>query len=243
MKLKLIILFQLVVFSGIYAQDTEAKNTIIDLLSKSKKMYENNEGFKLNTNYKLYPTYTSKSVSEEYKGLVVTKEKMVYTKIGSAEFVSLNDNYLHIDNESKLIDYKKAGTGNEALSFFDFFEFLNKFSYYSIKKQGNITVCTLSSAEITFVPYSKIEIYVDNTTQQITKQVFYLLMANKYKDKDGNIKSDYPRMEVTFSNFKKRPFTDFDKKFILKSYIQQTGKDKYSVTEDYKGYTIIDSKN
>lgn len=240
MKLKLIVLLQFILVTGLYAQKTD-KNTILNLLSESKKVYESNNGVVQNVIYKLYPTYTASSATEEYKGVIATKGKKAYAQIGFAEFVNLDGHFLHIDNQSKLIQYSSAS--EKEISVFDFFKFINNFTNYSIKTEGNTIVCTLSSGAVTFVPYSKIEIHLDKNTKQIIKQKLYLLISNNYKDSKGNIKSGSPRMEITFSSTQKTSLPGYDKKFILGTYLLQSDKNKFSVASDYTGYTIIDSKN
>lgn len=240
MKLKtLVIICFLLAFS---ANAQNPKKEIADLLSASKRVYDASGGFKFNMNYKLYHTYNSNIPAEEYNGVFVTKDNMSYTKIGDTELVNLSGHFLHIDNGSKLLDHQNTNDNKNALLFFDTFDFIGKFRDYSVKKEGNYIICTMSSGEITFVPYSKVEIYIDSTTKLITKQVMYLLVAQQYKDSQGNLKQDYPKIEVSFDNFQKRPFSEYDIKFDLANYLRKA-KDKYEVAGEYKGYTIVDSKN
>ena len=216
------------------------KKAVLDLLAKSKAMYDNMAEYQMESNYALFTTYTSNNITENYKGIFIKKGKQSYMKINRTEFVNLDNQSLHIDNESKLIDYKNNAGKKDAI--YDFYQFVNKFSKYTKQEEGNLIKCTLTSPDITFVPYSKIEIYLNSQTLEITKQVFYLLLTSEYKDNSGKTKKDYPRLEVHFNNQTKELSPQYKTKFSLASYLTVNGA-KYVLSKEYQGYTIINSQN
>jgi hypothetical protein len=223
----------------VYCQSGNTKEDVINLLQRSKKHYENSERFKLESNYKLYANYSSSKIIENYSGIFIKKGKEHYLKIDTAEFANLNKQYIQVDNESKLIDYSKNKEAE--IPIFDFMKFMNNFSEFSVKTEGSNTVCTFTAPKITFVPYSKVVVYIDTKTKAITKQVLYLLLQNEYKD-GKTIKKDYPRLEIAFSLPDTKNLEKYDLKFNLTGYIK-TSKGKLSPSQNYAGYKIIDKKN
>lgn len=207
----------------------------MELFTKSKKVYEDTNLFRMNMSYQLYPTYKSNVVTEKYEGLILKKDKNFYSKIGNTEFVNLKEEVVKIDNESKLIQYSQKA--EEQPLTYDLTGFMSNFNVFELSSSGNYWVCTLTSPEITFVPYGKIIVTIHKTNFTIGKQILYLLVESKYKTKSGKIETDYPRLEIAFSNFETKG-VEVGTKFIMDTYIVQKNK-KITPSKNYKNYTVV----
>lgn len=185
--------------------------------------------------YKLYPTYKSTVITEQYDGLILKKDKSFYSKIGDTEFVNLKNGVVKIDNESKLIQYSQK-TDEQPMTY-DMTTFVSNFNAFELSSSGDYWVCTLTSPEITFVPYGKIIVTIHKANFTIAKQVLYLLVESKYKTKSGKVETDYPRMEIAFSNFETKG-VEVGTKFMIDTYISQKNK-KITPSKNYKNYTVV----
>lgn len=228
-----VLLFSLV-FSNIYAQSSD-KSKIMELFAKTKKVYESTNLFKMEMTYRLYPTYKSNVVTEKYDGLILKKDKNFYSKIGNTEFVNLKNEVVKIDNESKLIQYNEK-TEEQPMTY-DMTMFISNFNVFELSSSGDYWICTLTSPEITFVPYGKVIVTIHKTNFTIVKQVFYLLVESKYKTKSGKVETGYPRMEIVFGNFETKG-VEIGTKFMINTYINQDNK-KNTPSKNYKNYTVV----
>lgn len=219
-------------------QNRNDKKAITDLLIASSKMYESNSNYMLQSSYKLFSDYSSAHIVENYEGIFLKRGSKSYCKIHNTEFVNLDSYFLHIDNESKLIEYSNKTDLQSGLAMFDFMKFIDKFSAYTLTNKGEYSVCTLTSDKITFVPYSKVVVYIHNETKQVTKEILYLLTPHSYKQ-EKNIKKSYPRLEIEFNNFNVALDKKYDNKFNLANYVK-LDKGKFHLSTIYQGYNLID---
>jgi len=217
-------------------QNVVDKQRIMDLLEKSKKVYEGSEAFKFNMDYKLFTSYKSNTITETYIGVLIKRRTDSYSRIGKTEFVHLGNDFIKIDNESGLIQLSKNQEATSTV--YNLKEMVSNFSVFELASEGNYWVCTLTGPEITFVPYGKAVIYISKTDYTISRQILYLLKINAYKDKDGKIKKAYPRMEINFSDFTTKAI-DFGSVFKKENYIREI-KNKYVPATKYAKYKIVD---
>lgn len=221
-----------------FGQSDKVKEKIVALFSKSQQVYEDNNAFKLNISYQLYPNYKTSKASEQYNGIILKKNKDFYSKIHLTEFLNLSGQYLKIDNEEKLIQVSKD-TDNKVDQVYNLTNLVANFKTFEIISEGNYWVCTMTAPAITFVPYSKARIYINKKDHTIHKQVLYYLTKNKYKGSKGELLSDYPRLEIVLSNFETIGL-DMDSRFKLDNYIIISGPSKPIPSKSYKGYKIVD---
>jgi len=231
----LFLLFTTLMVSG---QGSNDKKKIMDLFLKSQKVYENNTVFKLDLNYKLFTTYKSNAVSETYDGVLFKNGEEYYSKIASTEFIKIGSISLKIDNASKLIELSSENSKIQLNDLYDLNSMVSNFDVFELTSNADFWICSLTAPRITFVPYGKVVIHIHKTKHTISKQVLYLLTQNKYKNKDGKIVMDYPRLEINFSNFTTAPI-DFKSRFDKETYLVQRNK-KYYPAGSYKNYKIVD---
>jgi hypothetical protein len=237
MKINCLIVVCFLAVSSVAAQ-TADKKAFKDLFEKIKKIYDTENDFYVTSDYKTFSSHSSKTAIESYKGLFVKNGDQTYTKVANAEFILFGKHFLQIDNDSKLMEYRKIDVKKE-IALFDFMRFIDKFAGFSIENKDGVTVCTMTADKISTVPYSKIEIFIDNKTNTITKQVLYLLISTSYTDSNGKSKADYPRIEIIFSGLETRDIQKYTPKFSLASYFK-VDHGKYIMSNEYKGYSVID---
>lgn len=211
------------------------KVTIVALLKKSKDYYDKQKVFKFNTAYDLFAGNSKKAI-ESYKGVFIKDDKNFYSKIGQTEIIVIKGNTIKIDNESKLIQYFKEEATNENIVY-DLVKYCNNFGTFDLKSTDNYWICTLNSREVTFVPYSKVVIYLDKKNYSIVKQELFLISTITTKDVKGKDVYSYPKLQITFSAFElKKQNEDY---FKINYYIELK-KGKYYPSKKYSTYQIVE---
>ncbi|WP_291128462.1 hypothetical protein [Flavobacterium sp. UBA7682] len=227
----------LLVSATAFAQ-TNNKKEILSLFEKAKKVYESNNFFQIETKCSIYTSYNATVPKEQYTGLILKKSNEYYSKIGMIEMVSLKDFQIVIDNGLKKISVSEMENANSMEKAYDLTGFCQNFNSFVLTSQNNSWVCTLTAPKVAFAPYGKMIVYIDKSTNRITKQVVYLLTSMKYKDAKGKTKEAYPKMVTEFISFK----SDISKhqyKFSSSQYITKS-KGEFSVSKNYTGYKLID---
>lgn len=233
-KLLTLLLFSVLI---VFAQENDKKR-ISNIFNKTAQVYNSTLNFQSSVKYSLYPTYASKISSEQYNGIVIKKEKEYYSKIGETETVSLLSYQIKVDNESKLMQYSRSEKQTKQSSLVDVREYLNNFSTFELSTNDKEWICTLSTPSFSFLPYTKVVVYINKVTNTISKQVLYLITTQKYQSKGGIIKEDYPRIEIVFNDFKTKDIV-FGNIFSVQNYLIIT-KTKVSPANKYKGYKIVE---
>lgn len=211
------------------------KQKIVELLKKSKNYYDKTNQFKMNTSYKVYLGNSNKAV-ESYDGLFIKNNKNYYSKIGETEFIVTPTNTIKIDNESRLMQYiKEENSGEQVI--YDLVKYCDNFGTFNLTSNSTDWICTLNSREVTFIPYSKIIIYLSKTDYSITKQELYILSTIPDKDSNGKVTNKYPKLEITFSDIKLNELVE--EYFKLSNYIE-IKKGKFYPVKKYSSYQIVD---
>lgn len=237
-KVPSLFLLLIFIFSTSFVRNnflTDDKSKILSLLQKSKVFYDDKEQFQMNTSYNLYVGSSNKAI-ESYKGLFVKKNKNYYSKIGATEFVIIGKNMIKIDNESKLMQHLSYDNSSEQV-IYDMIKYCDNFGTFELKSEGNEWVCILKSREFTFVPYSKILIYLSKNDFSISKQVLFLLNQVPVKDSNGKERYSFPKLEISFSDINLNK--EVNSYFNINDYLV-VKKDKYAPGKKYITYQIVD---
>lgn len=223
----------------VFAQQESDQAAIQDIFAKCRSKYDATQHFSLKTDYRLFPTYTSTVVNENYTGLTLKKGKDIYSKIENTEFAKIGSFYLKVDNWSKMMSYEQSANGEADAMVYDLNKFLANFKEFKLTSDKKSWICTMTTPAITFVPYTKVVIYVNKADYTISKQVLYMISKAPYKNKNGNMVNDYPRIEISFVDFMAKPTPGMDQKFKLDYYIKQNGK-SVTASKNYKNYQIVE---
>lgn len=224
----LIFLFHFIDFSG--------QNKVKEILTKVEKTYNSNNELSLNLDYKLYTSYSSKIVSESYKGLVVKDNKNTYLKIYNTEFLQTSTRSIKVNHDQKMMLVFNKSQMDSKMNPMDLSSLLKNYKRQDLIDKGDYWICSLQTGKYTQMMYGKIEIYVHKKSYQVEKQIFYILEKATYKDSKGNEKLDFPRLEIAL---KKAVLNESVKKeiFSLNNYIQI--KDgKIVPSKKYSNYII-----
>lgn len=220
-----------------YGKSPEDKEKIVALFKKTANFYDSKNSFQVDLSYMLCPTATSNQIVEKYKGYLAKKNKGGYVKIDKTEFITDEKNSLKIDNESKLIQMNsKEASKNEDL-FYDIKKYLTNFSNFTLTSNDNEWICTMTTPAVTFIPYTKVVIFIDKKSNSITKEVFYLIVKNKYKAPNGEMKNDYPRIEISMKNFTSK--IKNEELFKIGHYINSKHGKIFPIGT-YKSYKIVE---
>lgn len=220
-----------------FGQATSDKAKIADLFRKVENKYTHTNEFLLSSTYKLFASHSSHKVTESYAGVIVKKEDDYYSKIQETEFIRLKNLNIKIDNESKLMQLDKMDKNEGPLSY-KISDFLSNFKDFSLTDSKGQWICTMTAPKVTFVPYSKIVVYIDKSDLKISKQIMYLLYQHTYKDAKGKKVVDYPRLEIEFSKLD-LSIAPYLTKFEKSLYVTSKGR-QYIPSKKYVGYQIVD---
>lgn len=214
------------------------KKEIVMLLEKAKKTYERNNTFKITSLYKLYPSYKTLVPKERYGGIFIKKKDEYYTKIGTTEMVQTKDHQIIVDNKEKKISFSNIDKSSEADKSYDLTQLCLNFNSFVLTETNDVWICTLTAPKVTFVPYSKIIIYLSKKNFTMIKQVLYLLKTVKYKNSQGKIVQNQPKLEIEFTSFNTK-IDDMLNKFSPSNYVQ-VRKKEIQPSEKYLGYKVIE---
>ena len=211
----------------------EAK--ILELLQKSKDFYVKHKHFKFTTNHSMYAGNTKQPL-ESYNGFFIKKNANYYSKIGDTEFVFSSGSTLKIDNESKLMQYINDESSKENL-LYDLTSQMGNFGTFELKSTNDYWICTLNSREVTFIPYSKIIIYLSKKDYSIVKQELFLISQVKIKDEKGKDVYVYPKLQITFKDL---TFSEQSEEYFKMTNYIEIKKGKYYPVKKYSSYQIVD---
>jgi len=216
--------------------DSNSQNKVKEILTKVENTYNSNNELLLNLDYKLYTSYSSKIVSESYKGLVVKNNKNTYLKIHNTEFLQTSTRSVKVNHDQKMMLVFNKSQMDSNMNPMDLSNLLKNYKTQNLIDKGDYWICSLQTGKYTQMIYGKIEIYIHKKTYQVKKQVFYILEKAAYKDSKGNEKVDFPRLEI---NFKKAVLNESVKKeiFSLNNYIQ-INDGKIVPSKKYSNYII-----
>lgn len=214
-----------------YSQENKQLTTIFQKVSEA---YTNPERISLNFSYKLYTTYKSPIVSEQYIGYYFKTKTESYMKIHNTEFMQAKGISLKVNHDQKAMLVGKNSAEIAAATPTNISGYLKYFKTKNLSSDGNNWICTLETSLYTQLPYGKIVVYVNKRTYKIEKQILYLLDKASYKNKNGIIKQDYPRLEITISDR-----NSFDV-FNINTFITMHGQN-YLPSKKYSNYKLLKS--
>lgn len=231
-------LFLFIFLSFNIAQSQQSdKKKITDIFNKTGQKYNTTDTYQTSMKYNLYPTYASKLSSEFYNGIAIKKGNEFYSKIGETEFVNLNKYHIKIDNESKLIQYSVSESKKIENNELNVADYLNKFKTFELSNNNEDWICTMTTPAFSFIPYTKVVVYINKKDYTISKQILYLITMHSYKTKDGIVKEDYPRIEILFNEFKTKEI-QYGNIFSLQNYLS-ISKNSITPSNKYKEYKIV----
>lgn len=238
----IIIFFTVMFFLPLAGQEKSSianKEKVLSLINQAQQKYESVSYFEMKVDFILYNNYASSSVTEKFSGFFIKNGSQNYSKIEEVENLQTGGKQVKVFHENKIIEYKKSDTnslGNDVFPLIS--SYLDYFSEFEIVEKNTFWRCILKTGAVSMIPYSKAVIEIDKKTGLFLKQELFFLVANEYVDESGVKKKDYPRLELRYSDFtieKKSSSTVFN----IRQYVVEN-KGKYSPSEKYKEYKLID---
>lgn len=215
------------------AADDKAK--IKELIKRSKSYYAKNRQFSFAINYNLFAGNDKKPI-DTYSGMFAKRDANYYTRVGDSEIIHIDNLTVKIDHEMKLIQhYEEEVTKDDPI--YDLMNYFENFKSFQLKSTPKYWICTFNSREVTFVPYSKIIIYLNKKDYSIVKQELHLLSSIKTKDKKGKDVYKFPILEILFSDFKLgESKVDY---FKVSNYLSLKNR-RYYPSNKYSSYQLVD---
>lgn len=217
-------------FSG-FAQDQEAFKSLI---SSVKEVYDTQKAYELGILYNIYSAKDPTTIRESHKGDYIKNGSNIYSKIGTVEFVSVEDTFLQINHDEKAILYAKQAQEN-TLNPIQIEGFINHFESIQVQKKNNEWICKLSKPkDLEQFPYDAIEVYIDQNFQ-VRKQILFPIQSIVFKTKSGDSTLDRSIVHIEFSNV--QPFKR--KELLQLSTYIQTQNAIITPSESIKEYQLI----
>jgi len=216
--------------STVFAQDAKA------IIAKAQQSYRVNK-YSLRMEYHSYPTYTTDKVYTSYDAILMKNSTDMYYKISTTEMILIGTDMLKIAHDQKLVQHNKVSqTVMDQINPMDFEKLLPYFVKKEVKETDKVYKCTFHTSEINQLPYSKLEVFVNKNTFEVQKQVMYFNQVKKYKTASGEIKTNYPRLEIIC-----HPLGNDvdDEKFVLSNYIHKKGS-TVTINKKYDNYKLVE---
>lgn len=210
----------------------------IDVLNKVLEVYSNTNQYRFDVDYTSYGSYEDNEVLEHYKGKVYKSANTFYSKTQNTIILSNAKKSLKIYEDEKAIEvYDNSTQVTEVQNLININAFLKHYKHKTIEEKGKLYICTFQTGYITQMPYGKIVLYINKEDYTIIKQDLFLLARLPYYTKYGEKKMGNPRIEISFSNFKRQLNTEEKKSIKLSTYITIKGN-TIKGSQKYKDYSI-----
>jgi len=230
MKLGISIYLLLLSFGTVFAQDAKT------IITKAQQCYKKDK-YSLGMKYHSYATYTTSDVFKSYDAVLIKNSADMYYKILNTEMILIGADMLKIAHDQKLVQHNQVNQASvNQMNPMDIEKLLPYFVKKEVKETDSGYQCIFYTSEITQLPYSKLEVFVNKSTYEIQKQIMYFNQVKKYKTANGEIKTNYPRLEIICAPLEN---TIDDEKFVLSNYIHKKGS-TVILNKKYTNYQLVD---
>lgn len=205
-----------------------------EFMQKINSNYASLKSFEMTLDYKLYKGAKSNVIRDKYTSLMCVNGINSYRRIYNDVIITNEEMSVIINHELKTIQIlppvKKDVIDPGIESSLKYCEIVK------ISNQGSSKSIELVFKEYTTVPFSKIEIQVDNN--------FWIEKVNLYYSTQLNFSKSYlkpengcPRLEINYNNLKKS-WKDEDGIADISKVLLKEGTN-YQTTETYNSYKIL----
>lgn len=229
MSFKTIILPIFFIISGFLPKDDVEK-----LFDDVEKKYSQMAYFSYTSTYNVYEESNRSKSIEKTTGIFLKKNKVSYQKVETNEIIDFGDYTFIADHENKLVSISKK---DQETQFISLKSLLPLFKNRELIVKGDTKICVLKAGKFNQLPYDKVEIYIDNKTNELKKQLFYFSGKKEYKEKGKTVTVLHPVLEVAFSVRIKNDTKD--NQLINKSNYFSITKNKIVLVNKYKNYKLI----
>ncbi|MBQ4819098.1 hypothetical protein [Aquimarina sp. MMG016] len=239
-KLKYIMLLLCFVSTAQLAQAQNEKAK--DVLEKVKKSYDDKKQYEIETIYNMHRGLTGNSITESYKGEMVRNEDVTRFRVLKTEILQFPKAQLNIDHNQKKVIYAKTQIGAASQhSPIDVSVFLKLYYETSVTEKNGVLICEMvSNKPVSQNPYGKVVLHINKNTYLIEKQELFFSTLIPFVDEESNTKKmDYGRLVILLQ------LKDLqnNSKPALSDFITISPDNNISLTEQYKGYTLINQAN
>lgn len=211
--------------------------TANEILKKMNAQFIIAKTMKFDSKYNLYKTHQSNKVYETYSGFFLKNAKNdIYMRIDKTEFINDKDYSLKINHKEKaMLIQEKTHFSTVIDDVSKLWQFCEVSSLKDFKKYWEIILVPKKLSGLT---YSKI-ILIVNKSYLIDKEIFYYNTPMNFSKDYKNQDSDYPRLEVLYSNYSNNGDTSLintDSYFLINN-------GKVIPRAKYKNYQVTDNRN
>lgn len=232
-----LIFMVLVAFNSLNAQENKVK----DILAKVTERYEQEEKYQIKVTYTMYRGFTGDNVTESYHGTMRKIRDFSDFEVLGRSIVQFPKIQLIIDQKKKVITYTEKKTADHQNSPLQVIDFLKTYDNTKVTEKGNMLLCEMmSSAKNVQLSYSKVVLYIDETSYEIKKQELFFANVIPFVNKEKNKREmDVARLIITMDS---QPDVAI-KKPTISQFIVKKADGKLETALTYKNYQLINQTN
>jgi len=239
MKLRYII-FVMCCFCFVQQISSQNEN-VKELLKTVAESYESKMTYKIDATYNMHRGFKGDKITESYQGTMVKNGDFSRFKVDGSEIIHFSGVQLSIDHGAKKVIYNKNAK-NESVqnSPIDLTGFLEFYDRTLITEKNGILKCEMvTSKPNPQNPYGKVVLHIEKHSNLVIKQELFFSNKVPFVDKESNSRvMDTARLVILLD------YSDLvtNEKPILSDFITTSNK-KVILTEQFKGYTVINQDN
>src|SRR5690606_15952270 len=160
----------------VFSQDNQY---FMEVLSKTEEFYKSSQSYSINTKYEYYESQNASKPIETIEGFIFKNNTNYFSRIGTTDFVYINDIFLKFDHAGKAVLYSKSDS-KESFMPIELSSMLANFDKIVASKNKHELIFNLSFKNEINIPYNKMILVFNNKTFEIKRQELYFIENQKF---------------------------------------------------------------
>lgn len=203
---------------------TISKEEFLKVLEKVEKLYRTGSSYSVEVSHASFKDYATKTVHDKSTGYFIKDSKNNYHSYLMGIHTVQNEKYKVVADSAKksiMVSGRDASL-DKAMNPVDFSKSMEKCTAIKYYVSGTNTLYRVEFSKN--YPYNAYEMETD-ADAQVKKLILYFNSELPLDPNDKNSKKSKPRVEITFSNYKKNAAVSYSEHFDHSKYIlQKQGK-------------------
>lgn len=171
-----LLFFSILMGKNVFSQDNQFFK---EVLVKTEAFYKNTQSYSIETKYEYFETQNASQPLETLEGFIFKNNTNYFSKIGTTDFVYIQDVFLKLDHAEKAVIYSKSEGKNSFLPI-ELSSMVAHFESIVATSNKNEIVFDLSFKKELSIPYTKMVLLVNSKTFEINRQELYFKENQKF---------------------------------------------------------------
>jgi len=181
----ILLLYIFIPFTGSIAFSQDSQYFEEDLI-KTEAYYKNTQSYSINTKYEYFENQNASKPIETLEGFIFKNNTNYFSKIGTTDFIYINDVFLKFDHAEKAVIYSKSEVKNSFMPI-ELSQMIANFDkIVASKNNEEIRFHLTFKKELNF-PYKQMILVFNKKTFEIKRQEFFFKENQKFP---GSFSSD-----------------------------------------------------